>query len=121
MNMKDRRATPDPLPRGQTSFERCFDHYLREHGQTRALHFAGTGLAAPLLAAALTSRRWRPWLLVAVTLAGYGPAWLAHFWVERNRPATFRHPLWSLRADPETPRPRPAPPPPLRAALAALR
>ena len=97
----DRRAPPDPLPTGQPRFERFFDHNLREHGrpETRALHFAGTGLAALLLAAALANRRWRPWLLVAVPLAGYGPAWLAHLWVERNRPATGRHPLWSLRAD----------------------
>lgn len=99
--MMDRRAPSDPLPTRHRSFERFFDHYLREHGrpETRALHFAGTGLAALLLAAALTNRRWRPWLLLAVPVVGYGPAWLAHLAVERNRPATFRHPLWSLRAD----------------------
>ena len=73
------------------SFEQFFAHYLREHGHpgTRALHFAGTGLATFLLVAALTNRRWRPWLLLAAPIAGYGPAWLAHFLVERNRPATF--------------------------------
>ena len=83
------------------SFEQFFAHYLREHLHpgTRALHFAGTGLATLLLVAALTNRRWRPWLLLAAPIAGYGPAWLAHFLVERNRPATFRHPMWSLRGD----------------------
>jgi hypothetical protein len=83
------------------SFDEFFPHYLREHGRpgTRLLHFAGTGLATVLLVAALTNRRWRPWLLLATPVAGYGPAWLAHFLVERNRPATFRHPIWSLRGD----------------------
>jgi hypothetical protein len=83
------------------SFEEFFDHYLREHGrpETRALHFVGTGLATLLLLAAFTDARRRPWLLPAGVVAGYGPAWLAHFLVERNRPATFRHPLWSLLGD----------------------
>lgn len=94
-----RRPAPDePTFR---SFEEFFDHYLREHGRpgTRALHFAGTGLATLLLLAALADARRRPWLLLAAPIAGYGPAWLAHFLVERNRPATFQHPLWSFRGD----------------------
>src|SRR4051794_29722802 len=83
------------------SFEEFFDHYLREHArpETRALHFAGTGLATLLLIAALADARRRPVLIPAAIMAGYGPAWLAHFLVERNRPATFRHPLWSLLGD----------------------
>ena len=83
------------------SFEEFFDYYLREHGrpETRALHFVGTGLATFILLAALRDARRRPWLLPTAVVAGYGPAWLAHFLVERNRPATFRHPLWSLASD----------------------
>jgi hypothetical protein len=97
-------ASPRPAadqPPPFRSFEAFFDHYLREHGRpaTRALHLAGTGLATLLLLAALADARHRPRLLLAAPLAGYGPAWLAHLLVERNRPATFRHPLWSLLAD----------------------
>jgi len=81
------------------SFEEFWPFYLREHSRpaTRALHFAGTSLVVLLLAAAAAMRSW--WLLLAVPVAGYAFAWASHFAVERNRPATFTHPLWSLRAD----------------------
>jgi hypothetical protein len=74
-------------------------YYLREHARsrTRALHFAGTGLAlACLLGAIVTGRLW---LIAVAVIAGYGPAWIAHFFVERNRPATFRYFTWSLLSD----------------------
>ena len=92
---------PAPDDASSRSFEVFFDHYLREHGRpgTRALHFAGTGLATLLLIAALADLQRRPWLLLVAPVAGYAPAWLAHFVVERNRPATFRRPLWSLLCD----------------------
>jgi hypothetical protein len=41
----------------------------------------------------------RPAWLLAVPVVGYGPAWIGHFFFEKNQPATFAHPLWSLRAD----------------------
>ena len=63
------------------------------------MHIAGTGVATALLIAAVADRKRRPWYLLAAPVAGYGSAWLAHALVERNRPATFRHPVWSLRAD----------------------
>jgi hypothetical protein len=73
--------------------------YLGEHRRaaTRRLHFLGTALGLGLLAAALATQTW--WLLAAALVAGYLFAWIGHFFVERNRPATFRHPLWSLISD----------------------
>ena len=81
------------------SFSEFYPYYLGQHASraSRRLHVAGT-LAAMLIAiAALLSARWR--LLLAVPVAGYLPAWVGHFCFERNSPATFRHPLYSLRGD----------------------
>jgi hypothetical protein len=82
-----------------TSFRDFWPHYLREHSRpaTRRLHYAGTGLVLAFAAAAAASGDWR--LLAAVPAAGYGFAWLSHALLERNRPATFTYPLWSLAAD----------------------
>ena len=74
-------------------------YYLREHSRpaTRSLHYAGTSLVILIAAAAAAIGEW--WLLAAVPVAGYGFAWASHALVERNRPATFTYPLWSLAAD----------------------
>ena len=82
-----------------SSFAEFWPFYLREQSRprTRALHYAGTSLVLLIAAAALATASW--WLLAAVPIAGYGLAWGSHAAVERNRPATFTHPLWSLRAD----------------------
>lgn len=81
------------------SFAAFWPYYLREHSRpgTRALHCAGTSLVVLIAIGAVATRTW--WLFWALPVAGYGFAWAAHMAVERNRPATFTHPLWSLAAD----------------------
>lgn len=82
-----------------TTFDAFFEFYLREHARpaTRLWHYAGTTLviAAAVAILATGNFAWLPLLL----LAGYGPAWFSHFFIEKNRPATFRHPFWSLISD----------------------
>ena len=82
-----------------TSFDQFWPYYLQEHAkpQTRALHYIGTTLVFAAAAFALASGNL--WWLLAMPLAGYFFAWLAHFTVEKNRPATFTYPGWSLAAD----------------------
>lgn len=81
------------------SFEEFWPFYVGEHANptNRGLHFVGTTLSMGSVAAALLTRR--PAFLLAAPLLGYGFAWIGHFLVEGNRPATFKHPLWSLRGD----------------------
>jgi hypothetical protein len=81
------------------SFREFYPHYLREHANrtSRRLHVAGTLLAVAVLVCALLTARWL--LLLAVPVAGYAFAWIGHFFFERNSPATFTHPLYSLRGD----------------------
>jgi hypothetical protein len=81
------------------TFREFWPYYVREHSRplTRGLHYVGTGgLFVTASAALLTGR---PALLALLPVVGYGFAWAAHFFVERNRPATFTYPLWSLGAD----------------------
>jgi hypothetical protein len=96
--------TQDPSPvAGATahldSWDAFWRFYVREHRdpRTRRLHFAGTSLAILCLVAAVVLRN--VWLAVAAPIVAYGFAWGGHFAVERNTPATFRHPLRSLMAD----------------------
>ncbi|MBF8730830.1 MULTISPECIES: DUF962 domain-containing protein [Pseudomonas] len=81
------------------SFAEFYPYYLGEHSNPtcRRLHFVGTSLVIALLAYTFASGRWQ--LLLAVPFAGYGFAWIGHFFFERNRPATFTHPLYSLLGD----------------------
>ena len=80
------------------TYEDFWPFYVSQHMNpaNRWLHFVGTALVcACLLAALVVSPAW----LAAAPLAGYGFAWVGHFFLEKNRPATFTYPLWSLRGD----------------------
>lgn len=81
------------------TFADFYPYYLREHQNrtNRRLHFVGTSLVIVLAAWILASGAW-PWL-PALPVAGYGFAWAGHFYFERNRPATFTHPFYSLIGD----------------------
>ena len=81
------------------SFAEFYPYYLQEHSNPtcRRLHYVGSLLVLSLLAYAIVSGQWL-WLL-ALPFAGYGFAWVGHFVFEKNRPATFRHPLYSLAGD----------------------
>jgi len=81
------------------SFAEFYPFYLSEHAVrgTRRLHFAGSALALCCIAALVFTGN--GWWLPAGIACGYGFAWAAHFAVEKNRPATFRHPLYSFMGD----------------------
>lgn len=81
------------------NFAEFYPYYLAQHRHPlcRALHFIGT--TAVLFCALLTLVSGDIHLLYWLPLLGYGPAWIGHFFFEHNRPATFRHPLYSLLGD----------------------
>jgi hypothetical protein len=81
-----------------SSFREFYPFYLREHSDVRCrrLHFFGTVLVLLAFALALLVS---PWWLIGMPLFGYGFAWIGHFVFEKNRPATFKHPLYSLMGD----------------------
>lgn len=82
-----------------SSFRNFYPYYLGEHSNPvcRRLHVVGTSLVLALCATWLITG-WRM-LILATPFAGYGLAWVGHFVYERNRPATFKHPILSLLSD----------------------
>lgn len=81
------------------SFADFYPFYLSEHRHPvcRRLHFIGTLLVILMGLVVLVTGQW--WLLVAIPVLGYGLAWVGHFFFEKNRPATFQYPLYSLWGD----------------------
>jgi hypothetical protein len=84
---------------GFASFRDFYPYYLSEHSDRtcRRLHFIGTSLVIAIIAIALLGGH--PALLWAVPVAGYGFAWVGHYVFEKNRPATFKYPFYSLLGD----------------------
>lgn len=81
------------------SFADFFPYYLAEHANPtcRRLHYVGTVFATSLFLYALLTGTW--WMIILYPVVGYGFAWTGHFFFEKNRPATFDYPRWSLLGD----------------------
>jgi hypothetical protein len=81
------------------SFQEFYPFYLSEHSDRtcRRLHFVGSSLVLTMLAYILLTGSWA--LVITLPLIGYGFAWVGHFMFEKNRPATFKYPLYSLMGD----------------------
>jgi len=89
-----------PIPTGSfTSFAAFYPFYLSQHSDRtcRRLHFVGTTLGLLALLHAFSTLNF--WWLLAGLVAGYAFAWVGHFFFEKNRPATFTHPLYSFMGD----------------------
>jgi len=84
---------------GYSSFAEFYPFYLSEHSNRscRRMHFIGSTLVLAVIVLVLVSGQLR-WLWLAPVF-GYGFAWIGHFGFEKNRPATFKHPLYSLAGD----------------------
>jgi hypothetical protein len=81
------------------SFREFYPFYLSEHANPtcRRLHFVGTTLVIAFLVTAFLTRN--AWWLVGALVAGYGFAWIGHYFFEHNRPATFTYPVYSFIGD----------------------
>ncbi len=84
---------------GFASFAEFYPFYLQEHSDVtcRRLHFVGSALVLAVLVSTVVSGNWV--MLWALPVIGYGFAWVGHFFFEKNRPATFKHPIYSLIGD----------------------
>jgi hypothetical protein len=85
--------------RKYNSFAEFWPHYVSEHSQpaTRLLHLIGTTAAVGCVVYFIALGKW--WLFPLALIPGYGAAWIGHFLIEKNKPATFQHPLWSFMGD----------------------
>lgn len=82
-----------------SNFADFYPFYLSQHDNLicRRLHFAGSWVA--LVSIVMTIYTFNPLWLILAPIAGYGFAWVGHFFFEHNKPATFRYPLYSLLGD----------------------
>jgi len=97
--MNPTAASQPADPKAFTSFAEFYSSYLGEHSKRtcRWPHFVGSTLALLCLVMLVASAR--PQYLLYALLCGYGFAWLGHFVFEKNKPASFKRPLYSLMGD----------------------
>src|ERR1044072_1541004 len=81
------------------SFSEFWPYYLAEHSRsaTRVLHYIGSLASIAVIVALVAVGKWC--LFPIAFVPGYAMAWIGHFFVEKNRPATFTYPLWSFIGD----------------------
>ena len=84
---------------GFQSFAEFYPFYLQEHANNtcRRLHFVGSTLVLALVSYVIVAGQ--PLLLLLAPLIGYGFAWVGHFFYEKNKPATFKYPVYSFIGD----------------------
>lgn len=82
-----------------SSLKEFYPYYLEEHQNSicRKLHFIGTALLFVILAYSIFTSNY--YWLFAIPIVGYGFAWVGHFFFEKNKPATFKYPFYSLASD----------------------
>jgi len=88
-----------PSEKKYKSFWSFYPYYLTEHADAanRRLHFIGTAGLIAILITSIALQKW--WMLALIPVCGYGFAWVGHYFIEKNRPATFTYPLYSLASD----------------------
>ncbi|MCB9032678.1 MAG: DUF962 domain-containing protein [Chitinophagales bacterium] len=81
------------------SLKAFYPYYLTEHSNPtcRVLHYVGTGLVILALVWLIVQPTW--WKVAMLPLLGYTFAWIGHFFFEKNKPATFQYPFYSLASD----------------------
>lgn len=81
------------------TYKEFYKFYLSEHQNTscRRLHFIGTAIVFVILFVSIFKNNYT--YLILIPIVGYGFAWVGHFFFEKNKPATFKYPLWSLVSD----------------------
>jgi hypothetical protein len=95
----DRIARDSMSQHRYQSFAEFWPYYLDEHSKpaTRLLHAVGSFAAIAMLIGLIAIGKW--WLFPLAFIPGYAFAWIGHFFVEKNRPATFTYPVWSFMGD----------------------
>jgi hypothetical protein len=86
-------------PKHMSSFAEFYPFYLTEHSNRtcRRLHFVGSSLSLVCLSLVFATGNF--WWILAGLLCGYGFAWIGHFGFEKNKPASFKRPLYSFMGD----------------------